>query len=296
MFAPKGGATGFNDPDDHIVIPLGTAQFQLLGTPYLRSINLLAPSDDRIDEAMAEAERIMRRAHRIPMGRPDEFQLRTQADFLNTAAETTQVFTYLLAGVAMVSLLVGGIGMMNIMLVSGTERTHEIGLRKAVGATRTSIVAQFLIEAIVLCASGGLLGIAIGAGAAVVMHAALGWTTDVAPSAILVAFTFSVVVGALFGVWPARRAAHPESDRRPAPRVRRLTGPCPAPTRPASSPRSAAATGPAHAPPPSARTPRRRAGPLRRGPTRACTCRPDHRRAARGGRGNGRRHPVDGPR
>src|SRR5207253_11215981 len=96
VFAAKGGANGFNDPDDQIVIPLGTARFRLFGTENLRSINLLAPTEDKIDEVMAEAEKIVRRAHRIPVGRPDDFQLRTQADFLNTAAETTQVFTALL--------------------------------------------------------------------------------------------------------------------------------------------------------------------------------------------------------
>jgi putative ABC transport system permease protein len=207
VFAAKGGATGFNDPDDQVVIPLGTAQFRLLGTDDLRSINVLAPSEDSIPIVMAEVQKLMRRAHRLPAGRPDDFQVRSQADFLNTAAETTRVFTYLLAGVATVSLLVGGIGIMNIMLVSVTERTREIGLRKAVGATRKTILAQFLIEAIVLCVAGGVIGVAAGAGAALVMRLALGWTTSIASGAILLAFGFSVVVGLVFGVWPARRAA-----------------------------------------------------------------------------------------
>jgi putative ABC transport system permease protein len=207
VFAPKGGATGFNDPDDQIVIPLGTARFRLFGTENLRSINLLAPSEDKIDEVMADAEKIMRRAHRIPVGRPDDFQIRNQADFLNTAAETTQVFTYLLAGVALVSLVVGGIGIMNIMLVSVTERTREVGVRKALGATRRTILAQFLIEAVVLCALGGVIGIAIGWGTAAILHSALNWNTQVSIPSVVLAFVFSAVVGVVFGTWPARRAA-----------------------------------------------------------------------------------------
>jgi putative ABC transport system permease protein len=207
VFAPKGGATGFNDPDDQIVIPLGTARFRLFGTENLRSINLLAPSEDKIDEVMADASKILRRAHRLPVGRPDDFQIRNQADFLNTAAETTQVFTALLAGVALVSLLVGGIGIMNIMLVSVTERTREVGVRKALGATRKTILAQFLIEAVVLCALGGVIGILAGTGTAAILHTALNWNTQVSIPSVVLAFVFSAAVGIIFGVWPARRAA-----------------------------------------------------------------------------------------
>jgi putative ABC transport system permease protein len=207
VFAAKGGATGFNDPDDQIVIPLGTARFRLFGSENLRAINLLAPSEDRIDDVMAEAEKIMRRAHRLPVGRPNDFQIRNQADFLNTAAETTQVFTYLLAGVALVSLLVGGIGIMNIMLVSVTERTREVGVRKALGATRKTILAQFLIEAVVLCALGGVIGILMGTGTAAILHSSLDWNTQVSIPSIVLAFVFSAVVGVVFGTWPARRAA-----------------------------------------------------------------------------------------
>ncbi|MDF1503566.1 ABC transporter permease [Roseisolibacter sp. H3M3-2] len=207
VFAPKGGATGFNDPDDQVVIPLGTARFRVIGSDNLRSINILAPSEDQINATMAEAQRVLRREHRLPAGRPDDFQIRNQADFLTTAAETSQVFTYLLLGVATVSLLVGGIGIMNIMLVSVTERTREVGVRKALGATRATILSQFLIEAIVLCVLGGIIGILLGIGMATGLRVALGWTTSVATSSIVVAFTFSAVVGLVFGVWPARRAA-----------------------------------------------------------------------------------------
>jgi putative ABC transport system permease protein len=191
VFASKGGATGFNDPDDQVVIPLGTARFRVLGSDNLRSINILAQSEDQISQTMAEAQRILRREHRLPQGRPDDFQIRNQADFLNTAAETTQVFTYLLLGVATVSLLVGGIGIMNIMLVSVTERTREVGVRKALGATRATILSQFLIEAVVLCVLGGIIGILLGIGMADRLSVALGWTTSVATSSIVIAFTFS---------------------------------------------------------------------------------------------------------
>jgi putative ABC transport system permease protein len=207
VFASKGGATGFNDPDDQVVIPLGTARFRVLGSDNLRSINILAQSEDQISQTMAEAQRILRREHRLPQGRPDDFQIRNQADFLNTAAETTQVFTYLLLGVATVSLLVGGIGIMNIMLVSVTERTREVGVRKALGATRATILSQFLIEAVVLCVLGGIIGILLGIGMAMTLKLALGWTTSVSTPSIVIAFTFSAAVGLIFGVWPARRAA-----------------------------------------------------------------------------------------
>jgi putative ABC transport system permease protein len=207
VFAPKGGATGFNDPDDQIVIPLGAARFRLFGTENLRSINVVAPDEASIPRVSAEAQSIMRRAHRIPPGRPDDFQIRNQADFLNTAAETTQVFTYLLLGVATVSLVVGGIGIMNIMLVSVTERTREVGVRKALGATKATILLQFLTEAVVLCSLGGVIGIALGTGIAVGLRVLLGWNTQVAPLSVGLAFGFSAVVGVIFGVWPARRAA-----------------------------------------------------------------------------------------
>jgi len=207
VFAPKGGATGFNDPDDQVVIPLSTGRFRVFGTPNLRSINVLAPSEAMIPQTMADIQKILRREHRIPVGRPDDFQIRNQADFLNTLGETTQVFTYLLAGIAAVSLLVGGIGIMNIMLVSVTERTREVGIRKALGATRKTVLTQFLIEAVVLCLLGGLIGVALGMGIAFALRTLLAWSTAVSLTSVVLAFVFSAVVGIVFGVWPARRAA-----------------------------------------------------------------------------------------
>ncbi|HEX8723842.1 MAG TPA: ABC transporter permease [Gemmatimonadaceae bacterium] len=207
VLASKGGATGFADPDDQILIPLATAQFRVMDTRNLRTIGVLAPSEAMITKVMAEIERILRRSHHILPGKPDDFQIRNMADFLGAFAATTQSFTLLLAGIAAVSLLVGGIGIMNIMLVSVTERTREIGIRKAVGATRRAILLQFLIESVVLALVGGVLGALAGIGAARVLRAAANWNTAVSMGSVLLSFAFAAAVGVAFGVWPARRAA-----------------------------------------------------------------------------------------
>jgi putative ABC transport system permease protein len=205
--ATKGSGGGFGDPDDEVLIPLSTARFRVFTSKDLRTIGVLAPSESLITRTMVDIDRILRRSHRIPPGGAADFQIRNQADFLNTFAATTQAFTLLLAGIATVSLVVGGIGIMNIMLVSVTERTREIGVRKALGATRKNILLQFLIESVVLSLLGGFIGICLGAGSAVLFRSTLHWNTAVAPSSIVLAFGFSALVGVAFGVWPARRAA-----------------------------------------------------------------------------------------
>ena len=207
VLAPKGQTGGFQNPDDQVLIPLQTAQARLMGGDRLRSLNVLASSEDQIPATMAEVTRILRREHHLRAGDPYDFTIRNQADFLTTLGETTQVFTWLLAGIAAVSLLVGGIGIMNIMLVSVTERTREIGIRKALGATRFLILSQFLIEAVTLCLVGGTIGVALGAGTSAVLRNALHWSTSVGADSVAIAFGFSAAVGLLFGVWPARRAA-----------------------------------------------------------------------------------------
>ncbi len=203
----KGQSQPWMNPDDQVLIPLQTARYRVIGSERVRSISVLAPTEARIPETMAEIERVLRREHKLRQGRPNDFTIRNQSDFLNTFAETTEVFTYLLSGIAAVSLLVGGIGIMNIMLVSVTERTREIGVRKALGATRWNVLIQFLIEAVVLCLLGGFIGILLGAGIATWLSSTFQWNTDVSYSSVLLAFGFSAVVGVLFGVWPARRAA-----------------------------------------------------------------------------------------
>jgi putative ABC transport system permease protein len=156
---------------------------------------------------MVDIERILRREHKIRPGADNDFQIRNQQEILATQQQATEVFKYLLASIAAVSLVVGGIGIMNIMLVSVTERTREIGVRRALGATRNNILSQFLIEAVVLCLLGGAFGVIVGASTAMALSNFLGWNTLINPSAVAVAFIFSALVGLFFGLWPARRAA-----------------------------------------------------------------------------------------
>jgi putative ABC transport system permease protein len=207
VLAEKGGQGSWANPDEQVVVPLQTARYRVIGTDRLRSVSVQAAQIEDINLAMLEIERVLRREHKIRPGEDNDFQIRRQADLLATVQETTQTFTFLLAGIAAVSLLVGGIGIMNIMLVSVTERTREIGIRKALGAKRSAILLQFLFEALVLCFVGGILGIAAGWGGAVVLAHVANWNTLVSPFAIVLAFGFSAVVGLFFGIWPARRAA-----------------------------------------------------------------------------------------
>ena len=203
----KGAGAGGGNPDDQVLIPVTTSRYRIAGNDRLNSISVLVKDEESIPVAMGEINVAMRRAHKLRAGRPDDFQVRNQADFLNTLNETTETFTYLLAGIAAVSLLVGGIGIMNIMLVSVTERTREIGVRKALGATKLNILMQFLIEAVVLCLLGGAVGVAAGAGGAWAFTYFMKTATRIAPESIALALGFSAGVGIIFGVWPARRAA-----------------------------------------------------------------------------------------
>jgi len=156
---------------------------------------------------MVDIERVMRTEHRIRPGEPNDFSIVDRRQFLATQQEAQQTFTMLLASIAGVSLVVGGIGIMNIMLVSVTERTREIGIRKALGATRVNILLQFLVESVTLCLLGGLLGIGAGIGLAVALSNYAGWETFIAPASVIMAFAFSIAVGLFFGSWPAYRAA-----------------------------------------------------------------------------------------
>ncbi len=203
----KGQTSAFGNPDDQVLIPIQTARFRIFGTDRVNSISVLAQSEALIPEAMADIQKILRREHRLAREKEDDFNIRNQADFLATAAETSKVFSSLLAGIASVSLIVGGIGIMNIMLVSVTERTREIGVRKALGATSKNILFQFLIEAVVLCLLGGGIGVLLGAGGAMALSRVANFNTEISSQSVILAFAFSAAVGVIFGVWPARRAA-----------------------------------------------------------------------------------------
>ena len=202
----KGGSGWFNQ-DEQIFVPLETAQFRLLGTDRVSQFKVVVESEAAIPVAMVQIEDVLRREHRLPLGRENDFWISDSVQFLEMAQETTQTFTMLLAGIAAVSLLVGGIGIMNIMLVSVTERTKEIGVRKALGATRRAVLLQFLLEATTLCMTGGILGVAFAYGAAEMLSRSAGWTMAIAPQAIGLAVVFAAAVGVFFGLWPARRAA-----------------------------------------------------------------------------------------
>jgi putative ABC transport system permease protein len=201
------GSQGFSNPDEQVLIPLETGQFRIFGSDRVRSITVQVFNADSMDLAMLDIEGILRREHSIRPGNPNDFNMRNRSEFLTAQQETTATFTFLLAGIATVSLVVGGIGIMNIMLVSVTERTREIGVRKALGATRRTILMQFLIEAVTICAIGGVIGILVGTGGAMALSRLNGWNTQVSPEAVALAVVFSGAVGIFFGLWPARRAA-----------------------------------------------------------------------------------------
>jgi len=201
------GSQGFNNPDEQILVPYQTARYRVVGTDRLRQITVKVADLSSMNLAMIEIERVLRRAHKIRPGADNDFQIRNQTDVLSTFQQTTETFKFLLAGIAAVSLLVGGIGIMNIMLVSVTERTREIGVRKALGATRGNILFQFLVEALVLCLAGGVTGILLGSLGALLLSTLMHWNTLISPYAILLAFFFSALVGLFFGIWPAKRAA-----------------------------------------------------------------------------------------
>jgi len=202
------GSMGFSRPDDDVFIPLSTAQYRVFGgRDRLNAIYAQVQDGVTMDQAFAKIDQVIRREHRLSPGEDADFNISNSADLLETFNETNQTFTYLLAGIAAVSLLVGGIGIMNIMLVSVTERTREIGVRKALGATSNNVMLQFLIEALTLCVLGGVLGVVAGVGGARALTSVWGWQTSVRPEAVLIALGFSAAIGLFFGIWPARRAA-----------------------------------------------------------------------------------------
>jgi putative ABC transport system permease protein len=207
VLASKGQNQFGQDQDDIVLMPYTTAQKKLLGITYINQVIISATSEDAVEPTAKEITRIMRARHRIPEGGDDDFMVRTIEELAATRVQMAQTMTGLLMSVASVSLLVGGIGIMNIMLVSVTERTREIGLRMAVGARTRDILRQFLVEAVALSVAGGAIGIVFGILISKLLTSFLQWPTAISPLSIGIAFLFAGAVGIFFGYYPARRAA-----------------------------------------------------------------------------------------
>ena len=212
LLSVKGQSGWGGDQDDTALVPITTARRRLFGAEQtvpdnLRQIMVEVASAEEMGEAQAEIENLLRERRRVRAGAPDDFRERDMADFIRTRTETQSILSVLLGATAAISLVVGGIGIMNIMLVSVTERTREIGLRMAVGARRRDILSQFLIEAVTLCVLGGLIGLTIGGGGALAMSIWGNWPIALSPALVLIALASAGLVGVFFGYYPARRAA-----------------------------------------------------------------------------------------
>jgi putative ABC transport system permease protein len=207
VLTPKGFSVMGSDQDDTVIAPYTTVMKRLSGSTTLRTINVSAASPEDLADVQNSMTLLLRQRHRIQEGHDDDFMIRNQQEIAETANATTAVMTALLAAIASVSLLVGGIGIMNIMLVSVTERTREIGIRMAVGARGRDILLQFLIEAVTLSSTGGILGILLGIGGAKILTVVKQWPTLVSTQSIVIAFVFSAAVGIFFGFYPAHKAS-----------------------------------------------------------------------------------------
>lgn len=204
------GSSGWSNPDDQIYIPLLTASDRVFGRDRVDSIRVEVPNTYSPEEAMISIERVLRREHDIGPGEENNFRINDWSQFTDLQKQATAIFSALIIGIAGISLLVGGIGVMNIMLVSVTERTREIGLRKALGATQKAILMQFIIEAVALCIIGGIAGVILGSALYFVITLVQDWVFTIPFSAIFGSVTFSACVGLFFGIWPARKAAQLE--------------------------------------------------------------------------------------
>ncbi|MCR5758490.1 MAG: ABC transporter permease [Selenomonas sp.] len=207
LLESKGQSSVGQDQDDVIYIPLTTAQERMLGITYVQSINVQVSSQEKMDQVQAEIENLLRSRHHIVTGKDDDFNVRNLTSLMETVNQSTSMLTLLLGAIAGISLIVGGIGIMNIMMVSVTERTREIGIRKALGATFMNIMIQFLIESMVIGIVGGLIGIVIGCAASKLIAQLGNFTTVITLTPIIISFLFSVGIGLFFGIYPARKAA-----------------------------------------------------------------------------------------
>jgi putative ABC transport system permease protein len=207
VLAAKGQTGQGTDQDDTVMIPYTTMQKRLMRITWVQTIMVKAISSERVEEAEEQITSLLRQRHRIGPDRDDDFNVRNLSDIAEAASTTARVMAVLLGSVASISLLVGGIGIMNIMLVSVTERTREIGIRMAVGARSRDIMLQFLVEAVVMAATGGLIGILLGIGSSEVLKQWAQWPTLISPAIVAIAFLFSGAVGVFFGFYPAKKAA-----------------------------------------------------------------------------------------
>ncbi len=206
ILQPKGGA-GFQDPDDQVLVPVSAVQKYFVGGDSVRSIGVSVASATEMATTNARISALLRQRHDLAATDDDDFQIFDQTQLLAAASTISGTLTLLLGGIASISLVVGGIGIMNIMLVSVRERTREIGIRKAIGARGSDILAQFLVEALTLSLLGGLLGVALGLGVSALIARVAGWTFAFTPATLAAAVVSSLLVGVVFGVWPARQAA-----------------------------------------------------------------------------------------
>jgi putative ABC transport system permease protein len=201
------GSTGFGDQDDTIMIPFQTGQVRLFGATSINQIVVQVADSSQIASVSSAITQLLRERHQLAINQADDFSIRNNADILTRASSVSETLTLLLGGVAAVSLVVGGIGIMNIMLVSVTERTREIGIRLAIGARPGDVLTQFLVEAVVLSLMGGVIGILVGSGVALILPLVAGWTTVLPWNAIVLSFGVSAAIGMFFGIYPARKAS-----------------------------------------------------------------------------------------
>ena len=201
------GAAGWRNQDDQIILPIRTAMYRLMGEDYINYFDVKVRQAEDIPYVEEEVVNEIMRLHRLPEAQRQSIEIVNMAEIQKTATEMINALAYLLGAVAAISLLVGGIGIMNIMLVMVMERTHEIGLRKAIGAQKSDILLQFLVESVLICVFGGILGILLGMGVSYLLSSFAQWVVYISLGSIILSFTFVIIIGVVFGLWPAWRAA-----------------------------------------------------------------------------------------